>query len=96
MREKEFWNMYSAACSSLSFARSSGLLQGISLQRFSQAQDVVLQILLQGYLPPGRRQDKRHKDVRVSERSLEQGMQWRGRVKQYKVTGREQGSLLQT
>jgi hypothetical protein len=56
---------------------------------------VVLHILLQGYLPPGRRQDKRHKDVRVSERSLEQDMQWRGRVEQYKVTGREQGSLLQ-
>jgi len=46
----------------------------------AQAQAVVLHIPFQGCLTPGWRQDKRHRDVRVSERSLEEDMQWRGRV----------------
>ena len=50
-------------------------------------QAVLLHIPIQGYLPPGRRQDKRHRDVRESERSLEGGMQWRGRVKQISAPG---------
>ena len=50
----------------------------------TRVQAAVLHILLQGYLPPGRRQDKRHRDVRASERSLEEDMQWRGRVQSSK------------
>ena len=54
----------------------------------------MLHIAFQGYLPPGRRQDKHHRDVRESERSLEGNMQWRGRVQNPEATGREQGLLL--
>ena len=51
----------------------------------------MLHIAFQGYLPPERRQDKHHRDVRESERSLEGNMQWRGRVQNPEATGREQG-----
>ena len=56
----------------------------------TKVQAVVLHGAFQGYLPPGRRQDKRHRDVRASERSLEGPMQWRGRVKNSEAPGREQ------
>ena len=36
---------------------------------------------LPGCLTPGRRQDKRHRDVRVSERPRERGMRLRGRIR---------------
>ena len=49
-----------------------------------QVQAVVLHTPFQGCLTPGRRQDKRHRDV--LERALEGGMQWRGRVKDIDAT----------
>ena len=43
-------------------------------------QAVVAHTPLPGCLTPGRRQDKRHRDVRASERPRQRGMRLRGRV----------------
>ena len=52
----------------------------------THAQAVVLHIPCQGCLTPGWRQDKHHRDVRASGRSLAGGVQCHGRVKYPEVT----------